>query len=250
MSASSVHRLLLSMTLGFGLTGCSLFDGLNDQFADDGSVLSVFATHHASPYNGVFPPRDGPPRFVTDMGWDVVLADAYITTTGATLFSCATEKRRSLEMYWGALPEDLRDLDLVTTPIGGVGLDSGDWCGINVQYGPFMPGEDGDYEMGNPDAIGTTMYIQGLASKDGMDVPFEVIVDEPVAVIVSMTDIDGGRPLKVTDTKDIAITISKSYDRLFDGIDFANYTDEELRDIALASLSEYTRVSLGNAAKP
>lgn len=252
MAASLSSRLMLPVVAGFALSGCSLFEGLNNNFSDDGSVLSVFVTHHPTPENGMFPPRNGPPTFMTNTGWEVLLADAYITTVGATFFPCdgTDASERQLEMYWGALPEDLGMQDLDTIPAGGVPLASGSWCGAQVHYGPFMPGGSDDYQMPNPDAIGTTMYIRGLATKDGAEVPFEVAVNEPMSVLVSMTQVEQGGPLQVTDANNPAVTISKSYDHFFNDVDFNNYTDEELRDLALAALAEQTRISLGTTVRP
>ncbi len=253
MAASTSARALTTLLTGLALsTGCGVFDQLNDNYADDGSVLSVFVTHHPTPEDGTFPPRVGAPTFMTDTGWEVLLDEAFITTVGATFFPCdgSGNYQADLEMYWGALPEDLKTQDLDTVPAGGVALDSGGWCGVRVHYGPFEPGGSDDYQMPNPDAIGTTVFIRGLASKDGVDVPFEVRVAEPISVLVSMTEIQQGKPLKVTDANNPSVTISKNYDAFFHGVDFNNYTQEELNDLTLGALVEETRVSFGTTVRP
>ena len=61
-----------SLALIAPLLGCALLDELQD----DGGVINVFATHHATPAGGAFPDRDGPAVFVNEEGWQVVLRAA------------------------------------------------------------------------------------------------------------------------------------------------------------------------------
>jgi hypothetical protein len=247
--SSNLRSLTVLLAGLITLPGCEFLENLQD-IDDDGSILSAFAAHHATPKDGAFPPRNGPPQFITDQGWDVLLADAYITTTGLTMHACNDASKASLEMYWGALPEDLNLQDLETQPMGGVLLSSGDWCGVTVHYGPFMPGGADDYQMPDPNAIGTSVYIRGLATKDDQSVEFTVSIPEPMDVLIPLTDIASGSPLKVTDQNEPDMTISKSYDKLFDGIDFATASQQEIDDLCLAALADHTFVTLGTVILP
>jgi hypothetical protein len=249
MTSISLRNALVLLAGLVSLPGCELFKTLED-VADDGSVLSAFSTHHATPQNGAFPMRDGPPKFMNDQGWEVLLADAFITTTGLTLHSCAGAEKANVEMYWGALPEDLNLQDLETSPMGGVQLSSGNWCGVTVHYGPFMPGGADDYQMPNPEAIGTTLFLHGLATKDDQIIPFDVSVSQPLDVLIPLTDIASGTPLKVTNQNDPDLTISKAYDKLFQGVDFASASQMELNDVSFAALRDYTYVTLGTVIAP
>lgn len=249
-SNSTFLRNSLVLLAGLlSLPACGLAEDIGD-LADDGSVLSAFSTHHATPQNGAFPERDGPPKFINNMGWEVLLDDAYITTVGLTLHSCSGAERRDVDMYWGALPEDLNLQDLETHPMGGVKLSSGDWCGVTVHYGPFMPGGTEDYQMPNPEAIGTSLWVHGLATKGDEMLEFYVSVSEPLDVLIPLTDISSGNPLEVTNGNNPDMTISKSYDRLFEDVDFAAASQEELNDLSFDALSKYTYVTLGTVIAP
>jgi hypothetical protein len=241
---------LAAVLLGLGLAACGLVDGGVFDPSDEESVLSAFSTHHATPSNGVFPPRDGPPTFVTNTGWEVVLEEAYVTTLGLTIHRCAGAIKREVEFYWGYLPEDLNLPDLETYPMGGVVLSAGDWCGATVHYGPFMPGEPADYKMPNPDAIGSSLWIRGVANKDGQLVPINVDVTEAQDVLLPLTDVATGEALAVTGQNEPDITISKSYDKFFEDIDFASASPEQVQAAAFQGLRDHTFVTRGTMIVP
>lgn len=228
-------------------SACGLVD---PEVANDGSLLGAFTAHHGTPANGVFPERNGPPVFTTNLGWEVVLDSAYITTVGMTVHSCVGAERQDIDMYWGALPEDISLLDLETYPLGGVKLSSGDWCGVTVHYGPFFEGGPDDYQMPNPEAIGSSIWIRALATKDGQMVPVELSVTEPLDVLLSLTDPVGGNPLVVTDSNNPQVTISKSYDKLFEDVEFGVASEEEIGDLVYDALSRHTFVTLGTVISP
>ena len=235
------------LLLALCASACGIVD---PDAANDGSVLGAFTAHHGTPTNGVFPERNGAPAFTTNLGWEVVLDSAYITTIGVTVHSCTGAEREDIDMYWGALPEDIGLLDLETYPLGGVKLSSGDWCGVTVHYGPFFEGGPDDYQMPNAEAIGSSIWLRGLATKDGQMVPLQVSVSEPLDVLLALTDAAGGNPLVVTNSNNPQVTISKSYDKLFEDVDFGVANEAEIRDLVYDALSRHTFVTLGTVISP
>ena len=203
--------LLPTLTLA---TGCDLLDQLNTH----SGIVDVFATSHGTPdEEGNLPARNGQQLiFVNDLGWEIFVDEAYITTAGVSLQACAGDTF-DVQMYWGPLAEDVGlTADSEHTGLGGVRVESGTFCEMIVDYAPVAE------EVDNPEAVGATVFLTGSALKDGQHVDFVWRSEIAVEVEVDISTIDDGKPFEISDTQAVPdkLTVSKSYDRFFDGVDF------------------------------
>lgn len=251
MGATGAALVLLTATVA---TGCGAFD----RFEDGGATVFVFATHHATPENGSFPGRgeeDMPRVFDTDSGWTVTMLEGYVTIAAVTLIAC-NERELDLNMFWGPCPEDLKDQDLATLTVAGNRADEGDYCGLRVTYAPYeTPVVDEEHDEtrhetpSNPAVQGATVYLRGGAQLgDGEFTQFELTTSETIVVDLSLEDLEGeGRPLNVAHREDFPkeLLVSKTYDRFFDGVDFAAFDAAAVQAQLPQILHDQTMISEG-----
>lgn len=221
-------------------SGCDFID----QLTQTSGVVDVFATSHGNPdADGNLPDRNGDQVvFVNDMGWQVVIDDAVVTTAGVTLQSC-DGARFDVELYWGALAEDMSgSADYDITGLGGVRADSGTYCDLLVEYAPLAEGMD------NPEAEGATVFLAGAALKDGETVEFVWRTELAVDVSVDISAIQAGGPFEIAKSQAVSkqLTVAKSYNAFFDGIDFADeLSQDEIDSLLAATLSDETKAFVG-----
>lgn len=231
---ASVLGLLASFS-----TGCDILDDLENPR----TLVNLSVTHHATPEAGSFPDRgaDGQMRtFETDDGWTVTLMKAYITTSGGSLHGC-DDRELAFDPYWGPVAEDIKAQDLDVQTLAGIQVEAAQFCGISVEYGPD-PTQTAGVEFG-----GATFYLQGGASKGDVMVPFTITSNEALHVELDVSAMEAGRPLVVQGDESfpVELTVSKTYDRFFDGIDFATASEEDLQAQVASVLALETEVSLG-----
>jgi len=242
------------LTLGLALACGCLIAGCDN---DSSSLLYVFSTHHATPEDGSFPDRgddDQPRVFENDEGWTVTLLESYITIESITLLGC-NGGEYPLNMFWGPCPEDLRGEDLETLTVAGSKLDPGDYCGLEVSYGPYqMPviedAADTRHAVPQNEAVdGATVHFRGGANRPGDDepIPFELRGEAPLVLELDLSEVENGHPLRIHDQEDFPkeVTISKTYDRFFDGVDFGDYDADDLERTFDEVLEDQTRVQEG-----
>ncbi len=224
--------------------GCDLIDA----FSDPGDTLiTVFANHHATPENGAVPHRGdaGDYRvFENDEGWTVQLTDGLITTSGVTLHRC-DGAQAPVEFYFGSVAEDLRSADLDRRTLGGTEVGASEFCGVTVHYAPFSAQRDeAPASMDAAVVDGLTVYLAGVAEKDGQRVPFTIEVEQSVDAFADLS----ARPLRIRGNESfpIEMTVSKTYDRFFDGVDFDTLDEDDLEAQALAIVELETRVDVGS----
>ncbi|HWB81255.1 MAG TPA: hypothetical protein VG755_40110 [Nannocystaceae bacterium] len=220
-------------------TGCEILDDLQNPR----TLVNVSVTHHATAEAGTFPDRgaDGEMReFETDEGWTVMLTHAYITTAGVSLRRCDDEEL-DFRLYWGPLAEDIKAQDLDALTVAGMTVEASEFCSIAIDYGP-----NPDY-VGQVDLGGATFSLAGGATKDGVTVPFNITSNAPLHVDLDLSAMEAGGPLVVEGNENfpVDLTVSKTYDRFFDGIDFATATPEDLEAQVASVLALETAVSLG-----
>lgn len=251
MGATGAALVLLTASVA---TGCGAFD----RFEEGGATVFVFATHHATPENGSFPGRgaeDMPRVFETNAGWTVTMLEGYVTIAAVTLVSCS-DRELDLNMFWGPCPEDLKDQDLATLTVAGNRASEGDYCGLRVTYAPYeTPVVDEEHDEtrhetpSNPAVQGATVYLRGGAQLgDGEFVQFELTTSETIVVDLPLDDIEGeGRPLNVAHREDFPkeLLVSKTYDRFFDGVDFAAFDAAAVQATLPQILHDETQVSEG-----
>jgi hypothetical protein len=229
--------LLPTLALG---TGCEFLDQLNQHTG----IVDVFAASHGTPDDqGNLPTRNGQQLiFVNDMGWQIFIDEAYVTTGGVTLQACDGE-RFDVELYWGPLAEDIGETaDSELAGLGGVRANSGTYCEMLVEYAPTAE------EVPNPDAIGTTVYLTGSALKDGQHIDFLWKSEVAVEAEVDISAIENGSAFRISEDQQFSkkITVSKSYDRFFDGVDFAEtLTQGDIDALVAASLKDGTIAKAG-----
>ena len=239
----SLAAALLAPALAL-TSGCDLLD----QFGQSTAIVDVFATSYGSPdAEGNLPARSGTQlSFVNDMGWTVFINEAYVTTASVALRACDGD-RFNVEMYWGALAEPVSDKgDYEVTGLGGARVNTGSYCQLTVEYAPLAVGTSA------PAAEGTTVYIQGAAVKDDARVEFEWKTELALEVDVDLSEVAGGQPFRVREGQTVSekLTVAKSYDSFFAGIDFAGAEDMSQADIdslLIATLDQDTRAFPGTA---
>lgn len=244
--------LLLTAAM-LSIPGCDVLDGLE---GDRSAMVQVHVTHHATPEAGVFPDRgeEGEFRtFETDEGWTVTLQEAFVVTASATLVAC-DGSTLPLGLYWGALPENITDSDLGLFSFGGAEVEPGDYCSVRVEYGPYVPGDVAaphDMPEDEDALVGATAYVRGFAQKGDEMVLFELRATDRISVEVDVQAEDGG-PLRVSGDEPfpVELTLSKTYDRFFDAVDFATLDESDLSANMMAVLGSETRVSHGTRVLP
>jgi len=239
-------RLASVLVLGTLFVGGCDINSLFHDLDHPKTLVNVSVTHHASMEQGTFPDRGGEGEmrvFETDEGWTISLVSAFFTTASVTLHECAGGPV-ALDMYWGPLAEDItaRDLDMMT--VGGVEVAATEFCAVDVHYGPFP---ETSHMAGIDERVaGATFYLRGTAAKGDLVIPFEVRSTEAFDVTLDMSTIEDGEPLSVAGGEDfpIELALSKTYDRVFDGIDFETATTDDLEAQTAAALALESRISL------
>lgn len=232
--------------------------GALSRFEDGGATVFVFATHHATPEDGVFPDRgdDAMPRvFDATDGWTVTLLEAYVTISAVTLVACSGTEYE-LNMFWGPCPEDLKDQDLATLTVAGTRVGDGDYCGLRVTYDAYQTpvidqeAEETRHETPtNPMVDGATVYMRGAAQRgEGDFIPFDLISGERVVVDLDLSEAEGDdAPFNVAHREDFPkeLLVSKTYDRFFDGVDFDALDPAAVAGQFPQILADQTSVSVG-----
>ncbi|MGH1341980.1 MAG: hypothetical protein ACRBN8_10540 [Nannocystales bacterium] len=244
-NSSSIRASLALAAAALLSGGCDLIDALSDE---GDTLVTVFSNHHATPTDGFVPDRGGAGElrvFDNDEGWTIHLTDGLITTKGVTLQRCDGAES-PIEFYFGSVAEDLRSADLERRTLGGTEVGPGQLCGVTIHYGPFVAGTDevpGEMDAAKVD--GMTIFLEGFAERGDEVVPFEIGVESSADVFTDLSASPSG-PVRIKGDEPfpVELTVSKTYDRFFDGVDFGTLTDEDLSQNALAVLQLETRVDV------
>ncbi|MCR9164141.1 MAG: hypothetical protein ACE37F_24420 [Nannocystaceae bacterium] len=250
-------RLRLSLLLIAATTpGC--LDG------GGGELVTIFAAHHASPRDGMFPDygEDLQPRvFDLEDGWQLTLAESYVTIASTTLVSCSGQEHE-MRMFWGPCPEDLRRADLEVLTVSGNKVPAGDYCELRVQYAPYeMPVIDDETDTRHliptlDDVEGDSIFLRGVAQRDGNEddaVQFQLENGEDFVVSLDLSNLEGeGNALTIREGQDFPteLTVTKTYDRFFDGVDWESFDEAALTDTIDEILADQTRVTRGLSISP
>jgi hypothetical protein len=170
------------------------------------------------------------------MGWQVFINDAYVTTSAVTLLACDGE-RYDVEMYWGAMAENVgQTADTEVAGLGGVRANSGTYCDVLVAYAPTQETDDAM-------AMGSTVLFIGSAVKGDQHVDFTWRSDVELEVEVDISEVAAGQPFSISEQENFSkkLTISKSYNHFFDGVDFAEaLSQDDIEALIADSLLEGT----------
>ncbi len=252
----SLHRrsLLLSTVL-VASSGCGLLVDLID--GESQATVRLFATHAGTPGEDGFPDYGDSITtrvFVNDLGWQLSLSEAYVTTAEVHLVPCDADVGTEIEMFWGACPEDFVSTDdRESIAIGAVTVTDGQYCRVDVTFGPYerVPGSEEHINPDNPMIEGNTILVTGVARRGEGDaleeVPFQILSDAVVTARANIATIENGRPLTLEEENFARdLTILKVYDTFFDGVDFATATDADIEAAILAALEQDTRIYQGS----
>ncbi len=251
MSFSARHLVAaaaLSFTAVFG-AGCDLLEA----FENEGTTLvQLMVTHHATPEAGMFPDlTNGDARtFETDEGWTVSLRTAFVTTSSATLHECSGGSA-DFDAFWGQLPESFTNTDLELSSFAAVEVEAANFCSMTVEYGPYTSSEElaRQHDMGeHGDKVrGATYYFEGVASKGDLAIDFELTGTGTAVVDLDLSHVMNGGPLAISadEAFPVDLTLSKTYDRFFDGVDFEGYDAEDMDANIMAILELESRVAFG-----
>jgi hypothetical protein len=249
-TARTVAAAALSFTALFG-SGCDLIEAIGGG-GKGTTLVQLLVTHHATPQDGTFPSLSvgEAATFETDEGWTVSLRTAYITTASATLHECGGEAV-AFDVFNGPLPEDMNDEDLDLLTFAGVEVEANSFCGMTVEYGPFVADDETAraYEMGE-DANkirNATYYFEGVARRGDVSVTFELTGNDTAVTDLDISTIMNGGPLRISadEAFPVDLTLSKTYDRFFDGVDFSSFSEEDMDANIMAVLELETRVAFG-----
>lgn len=246
----SLFWVLLATSLA---TGC-----------DEPSVLTVInGAHHGERVDGVLPNYGDPDKarvFTNDKGWTITLSEGVVVTTAAALETC-TGERIEVGTPFGPYPESFSEMDQNATDFGHVDLAADTYCQLSLTYGAYSASaagmaEDTPFPVGNAANLeGRTLLLVGYAEKtDGAGVSvlqnFLFETSETVQVDLDLGKLaSNGGPFKVTGDENATpnLTVLKTYDALFKGIDFADFDPVEINRSLGARLSDNTRVIAGNS---
>ena len=221
----------------------------------------VNAAHHGvRDMNGVLPNYGGDLEariFTNDLGWRVVLSEGVIVTAAATIEPCEG-MGEPLGMPFGPYPESLLDVDVAVTDFALASLDPGEYCTLIVEYGRYqgavaaMAKEEPFPVPSGSDIEGATIYLAGTATiPDGMGdqiaVNFAFRSEQTIIVNLDMSTLEDGGPWTITgdEPNGRALTVAKTYDEFFRGVDFSTVDKAAFEKELPARLSAQTRVVAG-----
>lgn len=240
----------LSFTTVFG-AGCDLIEAFQNEQAGT-TLVQLMVTHHATPRDGVFPEVNlgDAATFDTDEGWTVSLRTAFVTTAHASLQEC-NGGEVDFDLFYGPLPEDINADDLDLLSFAAVEVEASSYCGMTVEYGPFVADEGAtrSFDMGDAAAKvrNATYYFEGVARKGDVSVDFELTGNGTAEADLDLSHVMNGGPLRISadEAFPVDLTLSKTYDRFFDGVDFSSFDSADLDANIMAVLGLETRVAFG-----
>lgn len=223
----------------------------------------VNAAHHgARNMDGALPDYGGDMearQFTNDLGWQIVLSEGVVVTTAAKIERCDGEGV-ALGLPFGPYPESMLDLDASVTDFASLDLDSGEYCNLIVEYGRYqgsvaaMAEEEPFRVPAVKDLEGATIYLAGTASKpDGegglRTINFGFRSEQTIIVDLDMSKLEEGGPWTITgdEPNGRALTVVKTYDEFFRGVDFDTIDEVAFEKDLPNRLAAQTRIVLGTA---
>lgn len=229
MRSRSDRRWTLGVVLGAwaAASGCELLESE--------VTVSLAISHHGTRLmDGMLPDYGEPDAarvFVNDKGWEVSLSEAVIVTTKAQIEGCDGQVH-DFRLPYGPLPEYQLDQDKDLVDFATVSLPEGTYCTLRVEYGRYMAAEaamatDTAYPLqGHADMEGLTVYLAGTADDMmGNVVNWGLKTANTTIVELDLATIEDGRPFTITGDEPggKALTVAKTYDAFFRGVDFAAF---------------------------
>lgn len=239
--------LAISCVMTVASPGCGLVDLID---GDPVATVRFFASHAGTADADGYPDYGDSETtrvFYNDTGWQIALSQAYVTTANVHFVRCMEQKGTAIEMFWGPCPEAFISTDdLASLPLGAVTVTDGAYCSMDVSFAPFIPPAGGEHiAVGNQMIRDNTLVIVGVARRGEPpmteEVPFEIVSDATVVSHVDISTLEGGLPVRL-ENENFArdLTIIKTYDTFFDGLDFATASPADIEASVLNSLERDT----------
>ncbi len=253
ISRSMTLNFFLAVATAATVSGCDWFT------VDEGGQVNVFAAHHGTAVSSAFPSygSEGVSRvFTNDLGWTIRLTEAYVTTRSVELVAC-DGNTTNVTLYWGPWAEDIIDVgDTVVQGIGGVTSAPASYCSVRVKYEPFYYDEittaGGGNTPNNVEMDGQTVLLTYTAELGESKISGTFTTQAKVVAQLDTSKLNDGVPITIANDQrvPIEITLSKTYDRFFDGIDFETATASDIEATVLASLEMDSKATIGTYLLP
>lgn len=244
----------LAATLG--VLGCDALGGYPVE-----TVIN--AAHHGVRGEDGKLPRYGEPEearfFENDLGWKIALTEGFVVSTAVKIERCDGEGV-VMNLPFGPLPESFLDQDINATDFAILDLEPGEYCNLIVEYGRYQSGvaamaKDVPFSVEDPaHAEGTTLWLSGYADKDDgkggtITKAFSFRSDQTIIVNLSLATLeeDGGPWTIRGDEPGLRnLTIAKTYDDFFAGVDFETIDKPTFEAELPKRLAAQTRVVSGS----
>lgn len=255
-SASVVRRVSsAALAVALGGAGCGVLE-------TEVSVSLAMSHHGTRGEDGKLPDYGEPEAariFVNDKNWEVTLSEATIVTTSAQIESCAG-LTFDFTLPYGPLPEYLLDRDKDLVEFASVSLPEGTYCTLRIEYGRYqaasaaMAADTPFAVKGNADIEGMTVYLAGTAENldpavmgDGKVVNWGLKTANTIIVELDLSKVEDGAPFTIRGDEPggRALTVAKTYDAFFRGLDFATFDQAALEAGLLEVLRTETYVIAG-----
>jgi hypothetical protein len=199
-------------------------------------------------------------QFTNDLGWNIVLSEGFAVSTSAKIERCDGDGM-ALELPFGPFPEYFLDADISVTDFAALDLEPASYCKLIVEYGRYQSDQaamakDEPFPVQDRKRLeGATIFLSGAAQKPDGDggmitVNFGFRSDQTVIVELDLAALDeDGGPWTIHGDEPSArsLTILKTYDQFFTGVDF-NAIDQAAIEAELPKrLAANTRVIRGTA---
>ena len=260
MRKTGVFRLCTGVWALIGVVvgaGCDLL-------SDGETVTAINGAHQAARNEAGVLPNYGEPDesrvFTNDLGWTITLSDGFVVTTAVRIETCDGEGVE-LEMPFGPFPEYWSDRDKDVTDFARGPLKEGAYCKLIIEYGRYLAdtaamAADAPFAVQSAERIeGATLALTGYAEHDdGMGgvvtKSFALRSSETVSVTLSLDKLgpDGGQwRISGDEVNRVNLTVGKTYDQFFAGVDFATFDPAALEAELPRLLAEQTSVVVGTS---
>lgn len=246
---------IVAVAAGFaGAAGCDALNGYPVETIVNG------AHHAARVEDGTLPNygEDERPRiFTSDTGWIITLSDGFVVTTSARIETCDGEAV-TLGLPFGPFPEYWIDQDINVVDFALLDLEPAEYCTLIIEYGRYQSdvaamASDQPFPIQDRARIeGATVFLAGYADKpDGkggmVTKNFGFRSDQTIRVDLDLRTLDDGKPwrIKGDEPNNRSLTVIKTYDEFFNGIDFESFDQAAVEAELPKRLAAQTRVISG-----
>ena len=195
--------------------------------------------------------------FTNDLGWTITLSEGFVVTTAAKIEPCEGEGL-PMGLPFGPFPEYFLDRDVNVVDFANIDLDADKYCSLIIEFGRYQGAlaamaEDQPFAVQDLSRLeGTSIYLAGYADKpDGkgglITRNFGFRSAQTVIKTLDLSMLDDGKPweIKGDEPGGRNLTVIKTYDDFFTGVDFENVDQAAFEAELPARLAAQTRVISG-----